>query len=169
MAALPTIYVNKPSTHDPPPKTHISESARITAKWYKHFYKDPRPDNWHTRKPIHEVDPDKLQVIINPQTSCKIVDHRMNKLIAVVLHGIVSEGGEGAGNVLDFLAWVANTIKDGVLGRHSVQLRSFFGVTACTINHNLQLEDSGMLIQTGHTAEVRSKPTFGWVCSILCK
>lgn len=119
LEGIPTIFLRKRREAYPPYAHDIYETAETREIWEgyraKTLYPDRRGDM--TWKPFHELDPDRLQLVVGEDKSAIIRDVKSHELIGVVIRNF-------SNNNHRLLDWINEVIDENTGSRRSVRVGS---------------------------------------------
>ena len=117
LAAIPTIHLAKTKTAYPPRGHDIYETAGARQIWEDFQARTLYPDRrgGKTWKPLHELDPNRLQHTVGVEESVIIRDTRTDEIIGVVIRDF-------SNNNQQLLDWINGIIEEGTGSRRSVRV-----------------------------------------------
>ncbi|TEB26005.1 hypothetical protein FA13DRAFT_1636803 [Coprinellus micaceus] len=134
-----------PDGKEYPPKGHwIAEAVEEFTIWDRYFENEDRPDQREKRKPVHLVDPARLQLVIPAEVTCFLRDRETGEFVFANKRTLCSNPA--------VLEWGASCVAEAVGTRR-----------------NIRLADTGSVVQVGFSAGSRSVPSFGFVRNLLSK
>lgn len=92
----------------------VVESKEIGDLWHDYIYKRDQPDPRLKRHPFHQLDPAKITLYVDPDTSVIVKDKKTGEIILVVMRNACRDKGA--------VLWVDATVTDATKLKKSIRV-----------------------------------------------
>lgn len=139
----------------PPVGKHVAETEDIRRKWAAYFERGRQPDGRLTRRPVHRLNPDHIQLVVPADESCEIYDKSTGELVGVVIRDFCP--------VPEVVDWAEEILEQGVGWKRSVRASLLFWLDFCRLLIPLPAARGSWLARSDGLHGRCSGPPLFWV------